>query len=45
MGTGVIQLGANQAAAKAMGVNTDNVKIRNFILCAFLAGLAGIFMV
>ena len=28
-----------------MGVNTDNVKIRNFILCAFLAGLAGIFMV
>ena len=37
--------GANQAAAKAMGVNTNNVKIRNFVLCSFLAGLAGIFMV
>ena len=32
--------GANQAAAKAMGVNTNNVKIRNFVLCSFLACLA-----
>tara|TARA_B110000014_G_C19640364_1_gene337551 strand:- start:80 stop:550 length:471 start_codon:yes stop_codon:yes gene_type:complete len=37
--------GANRAAAAAMGVNTNNVKIRNFILCSFLAGLSGIFMV
>ena len=37
--------GANPAAAKAMGVSTNNVKIRNFILCSFLAGLSGIFMV
>jgi simple sugar transport system permease protein len=37
--------GANRDAAAAMGVNTKNVKIRNFILCAFLAGLSGIFMV
>ena len=37
--------GANRSAAAAMGVNTNNVKIRNFILCSFLAGLSGIFMV
>ena len=37
--------GDNPAAAAAMGVNTTSVKIRNFVLCSFLAGLAGIFMV
>lgn len=40
-GNWIMATGGNLKAARARGVNTDRVKIILFIVCAFLAGLAG----
>jgi len=37
-----LAVGGNRASAAAMGVNVARVKIMNFILCSFLAGLSGL---
>jgi simple sugar transport system permease protein len=34
--------GGNLLASKALGINTNKVKLINFIICSFMAGLAGI---
>jgi len=34
--------GGNLLASKALGINTEKVKLINFIICSFMAGLAGI---
>ena len=42
-GNAVFAVGGNIGAAKAQGINASRVKIQNFVLCSFLAGVAGIF--
>ncbi len=34
--------GGNLVASKALGINTDRVKLINFIICSLMAGFAGI---
>lgn len=34
--------GGNLLASKALGINTDKIKLINFIICSSMAGLAGI---
>jgi len=40
-GNWVFATGGNKEVARAMGVSTDRVKIRNFIISAMLAGFSG----
>ncbi len=41
-GNWMFATGGNQVAARAMGIDVRKVKLANFMLCAFLAGFAGI---
>ncbi len=41
-GNWMFATGGNRVAARAMGINTEWVKLANFMLCSFLAGFAGI---
>ncbi|HSV30767.1 MAG TPA: ABC transporter permease [Atribacteraceae bacterium] len=41
-GNWVFATGGNQFAARAMGIETNRVKLLNFMLCSFLAGFTGI---
>jgi simple sugar transport system permease protein len=41
-GNWTMAVGGGRAAAGAMGVNVARVKMMNFVLCSFLAGLAGL---
>ncbi len=41
-GNWVYATGGNPGAARAQGVNVRRVKVVNFVLCGFLAGLAGV---
>lgn len=41
-GNWMFATGGNRIAARAMGINTEWVKLANFMLCSFLAGFAGI---
>lgn len=42
-GNATFATGGNIGAARAQGINVNGVKVRNFILIAVLAGIAGIF--
>jgi ribose/xylose/arabinose/galactoside ABC-type transport system permease subunit len=42
-GNATFATGGNIGAARAQGINVNSVKVRNFILIAVLAGIAGIF--
>jgi ribose/xylose/arabinose/galactoside ABC-type transport system permease subunit len=44
-GNSVLAVGGNPGAALAQGVNVNRVKVTNFIICAVLAGIAGVFSV
>lgn len=44
-GNHVLAVGGNPGAARAQGINVNQVKITNFIICAMLAALAGIISV
>ncbi|MFQ5872317.1 MAG: ABC transporter permease [Dehalococcoidia bacterium] len=44
-GNWVYATGGRKEVARAMGVNVDRVKTRNFIISAMLAGLAGIIVI
>jgi len=44
-GNAVFATGGNLNAARAQGINPSRVKVQNFVLCAFLAGVAAIFEV
>lgn len=44
-GNAVFAVGGNIGAARAQGINANLVKIQNFVLCSFLAGVAAIFEV
>jgi len=41
-GNWTLAVGGNVDAAKALGVNSDRVKMKNFVLTAVLAGLSGL---
>jgi simple sugar transport system permease protein len=43
-GNHVFAVGGNVGTAKAMGINTRQVKILNFVICSTMAGLAGFTM-
>jgi len=40
-GNWIFATGGNREAARSVGINTNWVKLANFILCSFLAGFAG----
>ncbi len=40
-GNWVFSVGGNKEVARVLGINVDRVRLINFVLCAFLAGLAG----
>ena len=42
-GNATFATGGNIGAARAQGINVNSVKVRNFMLIAVLAGIAGIF--
>jgi simple sugar transport system permease protein len=42
-GNATFATGGNIGAARAQGINVNGIKVRNFILIAVLAGIAGIF--
>lgn len=42
-GNAVFATGGNIGAARAQGINANRIKIQNFVLCSFLAGVAGVF--
>jgi len=44
-GNAVFAVGGNIGAARAQGINASRVKIQNFMLCSFMAGVAAIFEV
>lgn len=41
-GNHVFAAGGNPGAARAQGINVNRVKVTNFVICAMLAGFAGI---
>lgn len=44
-GNAVFATGGNIGAARAQGINANRIKVQNFVLCSFLAGVAAIFEV
>lgn len=44
-GNAVFAVGGNIGAARAQGINVNRVKVMNFVLCAFLTGVAAIYEV
>lgn len=41
-GSGTFAVGGNPGAARAQGISVSRMKVTNFVLCAMMAGLAGI---
>lgn len=44
LGRGILAVGGNEQSAETSGINADRVKIAGFILCAVLAGFAGMYL-
>lgn len=41
-GNAIFAVGGNVGAARAQGINVNRIKVQNFVLCSFMAGIAAI---